>query len=381
MLDDALRGCRVLDLSQYLPGPYATRLLADLGAEVVKIEPPAGDPMRTFICRDDDGISPLYKQVNAGKIVVFLDLKSGGGQAAFAELVTAADVLLESFRPGVLERLGFGRERLAEFNPRLIHCALSGFGQDGPASQRAGHDLTYMALSGMLHSTGTVQTPVIPFPPVSDYAGGEKAAAMILAALLKRQRTGAGCFLDTSLFETVLAWQSFGQAAAQQAGPDLGRGRGLITGGAACYQIYPTADDRFVVLAALEAKFWHAFCCAVERPDWIDRQQEPLPQTALIAELRAFFASADRDAWVARLARVDCCFEPLLEPEEVLRQPQVVARHLLAPAVGNSLPADILLPLHVDGEPPRSRRPLVTVAAEDVAARWRTPFVPAPEVR
>jgi len=381
MLDDALRGCRVLDLSQYLPGPYATRLLADLGAEVVKIEPPAGDPMRSFISRDDDGLSPLYKQVNAGKTVVLLDLKSAGGAAAFAELVTAADVLLESFRPGVLERLGFGRERLAELNPRLVHCALSGFGQDGPASQRAGHDLTYMALSGMLHSTGTVQTPVIPFPPVSDYAGGEKAAAMILAALLKRERTGSGCFLDTSLFETILAWQSFGQAAARHGGSDHGRGRGLISGGAACYQIYPTADDRYVVLAALEAKFWHAFCRAVERLDWIDRQQEPLPQTDLIAELRAFFASASRDAWVERLAGVDCCFEPLLEPEEVLRQPQVVSRRLLAPALGKSLPADILLPLHVDGEPPRPRRPLRSAAVAEVAARWGSPSIPVSEAR
>lgn len=381
MLDDALRGCRVLDLSQYLPGPYSTRLLADLGAEVVKIEPPAGDPMRDFISRDADGLSPLYKQVNAGKTVVCLDLKCVDGSNAFAELVTQADVLLESFRPGVLERLGFGRERLRHLNSRLVHCALSGFGQNGPASQRAGHDLTYMALSGMLHHTGTAQTPVIPFPPVSDYAGGEKAAAMILAALLKRQRTGVGCFLDTSLFETVLAWQSFGQAAAQLGGPDHGRGRGLINGGAACYQIYPTADNRFVVLAALEAKFWQAFCRAVKRPDWIDRQQERLPQTALIGELRAFFASADRNAWVERLAQVDCCFEPLLEPEEVLRQPQVASRRLLAPARGNSLPADILLPLHVDGEPPRGRQPLVTAAVEEVAARWHLPFVPFSEVR
>ncbi len=242
MLDDTLQGVKVLDLSQYLPGPYATRLLADLGADVVKVEPPGGDPMRSFIFLDDDGLSPLYKQINAGKTVLQLDLKSDCGRASFTELVKAADVLLESYRPGVMERLGFGPGQLRALNPRLVHCAISGFGQEGPASQRAGHDLTYMALSGMLHHTGTTEIPVIPFPPVSDYASGQHAAGMILAALLRREKGGEGCFIDTSLFETVLSWQSFGQAAAGRADSVMKPGHGLITGGVACYQIYRTAD-------------------------------------------------------------------------------------------------------------------------------------------
>jgi len=370
MLDETLQGCRVLDLSQYLPGPYATRLLADLGAEVVKIEPPGGDPMRFFIFLDDDGLSPLYKQVNAGKTVVRLDLKSASGRARLTELVMAADVLLESFRPGVLARLGFANDHLRSLNPRLIHCALSGFGQDGPASQRGGHDLTYMALSGMLYHTGTVDTPVIPFPPISDYASGQQAATLILAALLRREKQGQGCYLDTSIFETVLSWQSFGQAGVGREGRQLEPGHGLITGGVACYQIYRTADEKFVVLGALEEKFWQAFCTTVGRPEWVARQHEPLPQTALIHEVRELLLSASRDCWVERLAGTDCCFEPLLDPEEVARQPQVVARRLLEPSQGCPLPADVRMPAKVDGGVPRLRRPLREVAVEDVVAGW-----------
>ena len=370
MLDDTLQGYRVLDLSQYLPGPYATRLLADLGADVVKVEPPAGDPMRTFIFLDNDGLSPLYKQVNAGKTVVRLDLKDEQGRARFAELVKAADVLLESYRPGVMDRLGFSHVRLRALNPGLIHCAISGFGQDGPASQRAGHDLTYMALSGMLHHTGTIETPVIPFPPVSDYASGQHAASMILAALLRRERQGEGCTIDTSLFETVLSWQSFGQAGAGRPDCDFDPGHGLITGGVACYQIYRTADQKFVVLGALEEKFWQAFCTAVERPQWIVRQHEKMPQTALINELRVLFATSSRDDWVALLAETDCCFEPVLVPEEVASHPHVIHRQLLEPSRDGALPSEIRFPAIVDQRTPRHRQPLREVTVEDVAAGW-----------
>lgn len=372
MLDDTLEGCRVLDLSQYLPGPYATRQLADLGADVVKVEPPGGDPMRTFIFLDDDGLSPLYKQVNAGKSVIRLDLKSETDRLCFAELVSSADVLLESYRPGVLDRLGFSRNHLHSLNPQLIHCALSGFGQDGPSSQRAGHDLTYMALSGMLHHTGTTETPVIPFPPISDYAGGQHAASMILAGLLKRERSRQGCYIDTSLFETVLSWQSFGQAGVGRSGRNLEPGQGLITGGMACYQIYQTADQKFVVLGALEEKFWQAFCIAVKRQEWINRQHEIMPQTALISELRTLFATASRDVWVGQLAGTDCCFEPLLDPEEVAAHPHVRYRQLLETSKGEALPTEIRFPVMMDRNVPCQRKPLCEVTAQSVACRWQS---------
>lgn len=372
MIENTLQGYRVLDLSQYLPGPYATRLLADLGADVVKVEPPGGDPMRTFIFLDDDGLSPLYKQINAGKTVVRLDLKNEAGRQCFSDLLRTADVLLESFRPGVMDRLGFSRNHLHSLNPRLVHCALSGFGQDGPASQRAGHDLTYMGLSGMLHHTGTAETPVIPFPPISDYAGGQHAANMILAGLLKRERGGEGCYIDTSLFETVLSWQSFGQAGVGRQNATLAPGRGLITGGMACYQIYRTRDQKFVVLGALEEKFWQAFCNAVKRPEWLDRQNEPMPQSALINELRELFVTAPRDSWVALLADTDCCFEPLLDPDEVAEHPHVRHRQLLEPARDAALPAEIRFPVMLDQKLPRNRCPLREISAQAIVGHWHS---------
>lgn len=370
MIEQCLQGYRVLDLSQYLPGPYATRMLADLGAEVVKVEPPSGDPMRQFIFLDEDKISPLYKQVNAGKTIVRIDLKSDSGCALFRQMLAAADVLLESYRPGVLDRLGFTRNALHSLNPTLIHCALSGFGQDGPYAQRAGHDITYMALSGMLSHTGTPERPVAPFPPVSDYAGGQQAAAMIIAALLRREKLGRGGYIDTSLFEAAFSWQSFGLAGIGRPGRQLEPGQGLITGGLACYQIYQTADHKFVVLGALEEKFWAAFCRAVGHADWVSRQREPMPQTGLIAEVRRLFAGDTRRNWVQRLAAADCCFEPLLEPEEAVRHEQVSARRLIEGRHGACRPVDVRLPIKFNGHYPRERNPLREVSASSVAKRW-----------
>ena len=357
MLAEALTGIQVLDLSQYLPGPYATQVLADLGAEVLKIEPPQGDPMRTVILQDEDGLSPWYKQVNAGKTVRRLDLKTESDQKILAELLRDADILLESYRPGVMTRLGFDRERLRQLNPRLIHCALSGFGQTGPCRDRAGHDLTYLAMSGMLSLTGTPETPVIPFPPICDYAAGKQAVTAILAALLRRGKTGQGAFIDVSLFEMALSWQSFALTAASRPGQQFARGRDLLTGGAACYQIYRTADNRFIALGAIEEKFWRTFCSTVERTDWIERQQEPLPQKELIAELSELFAGATLADWQQRFSGIDCCLEAILEHAEVAAHPHVRQRKLLQQRP-NVVNYDTLFPVWVDDNPPLHRQPL-----------------------
>ena len=284
-----LNGVRVLDLSQFLPGPFATQMLADLGADVLKVEPPAGDPQRrldsvTGKPGPENSRSAYYDVINAGKSVVAIDLKSADGKKAFETLVRAADVLLESYRPGVLERLGFGPGRLKSLNPGLVHCALSGFGQTGPNRLRAGHDINYVASTGALSVSGTPEKPVMAWPPAADYASAFQAALTMLGALVARARTGEGVYLDVSLAESMLAWQALGLTGAKLGGKP-GRGENLLNGGAACYQVYATGDGRFVTLGALEAHFWANFCAAMERPDWTGRQFDPLPQTALIAEV------------------------------------------------------------------------------------------------
>lgn len=320
-----LAGIRVLDLSQYVPGPYAARLLSDYGAEVVKIEPPDGDPARQLAPLDDGGLSPLWKAMNAGKTIVTLDLKSAGGAEAFAALLPRADVLIESYRPGVLERLGFSRERLVALNPKLIHAALSGYGQTGPWRLRTGHDVNYMATAGALALSGAVDGPVMAFPPTADFASAIQTAMAVCAALVRRARTGEGAFLDLSLTETVLAWQHPWLVMAAKE-PRGGRATMMLNGGAAYYNIYRTRDGRFVTLGAIEPKFWANFCTSVGRTDWIARQNEAMPQTALIEAVAALFGTRAAAQWEDLLGPVDCCFAVVLDADEVAVHPQIAAR-------------------------------------------------------
>ena len=365
-----LTGVRVIDLGQYLPGPHAAQLLADLGAEVVKVEPPAGDPLRRLGPTDADGMTAAYKLLNAGKTVVRLDLKDPDGRAAFEALVAKADALVESYRPGVLDKLGLGHGRLRALNPRLVHASLSGWGSGGPYARRAGHDLNYMAVGGGLDSSGLPDRPVIGHPPVADFASAQQTALAVVAALFGRQRTGEGGFLDLSIMETVLGWQGFNLTAAAR-GWVPERGGALLSGGAACYRIYRTADGRFATLSALEPKFWRGFCEAVGRPDWIARQADPLPQTALTAELEALFAGRALAAWKALLDPVDCCFEALPTLDEVADHPHVAARGQVRRRGTEPEPlVETLMGLRVDGGPPPDRAPLREGVTADVLAAW-----------
>jgi len=369
MLTDAMKGLRVLDLSQYIPGPFATLLLSDLGAEVVKVEPPAGDPMRSFGPPGAEGVSAFYAALNRNKTVIRLDLKTESGRAAAESLMKGSHVLLESYRPGTLDRLGLGPERLRAIAPHLVHCALSGYGQEGPLRLRAGHDLTYLALSGVLDATGPADRPAMPFPPLADHAGALMAVIGILGALLRRLRTGQGAFLDVSLFEAVTSLNTMGLILGRLGlGPM--RDQDLLTGGAAYYRCYRTADDRFMALAAIEPKFWAAFCAAVDRPAWIARQADPIPQTSLGAEVAALFGERSQAEWRALLAEVDCCCEPVLTAAEVGDHPHVVARRLVEEGAGG-LP-DTLLPILLNGTTPSPRRPHEEAAAEDILRAWTT---------
>lgn len=374
MLKDFLDGVRVLDLSQFLPGPFATQLLADMGADVLKVEPPAGDPQRRFNpvaggLGPEDVRSPYYDVVNAGKTVVVIDLKSEGGKQAFETLVSVADVLLESYRPGVLDRLGFGRENLQTLNPGLIHCALSGYGQTGPNRLKAGHDVNYIASTGMFSTSGSKEKPVLTWPPAADYASGQQAALTILGALVARQKTEKGAFIDVSLAESVLAWQSFGLTAVLNDKGKPGREQNLLNGGAAGYQIYETADGRFVTLGALETHFWKNFCEANDRPDWAQRQFDPLPQTALIAEVADMFKAQPLEYWNTVLGDVDCCYYAVLSYAEAADDPHARARGLISND-GNS--TQVLFPAYVDGEPPKSRATVSEVDLKTAVKRWAT---------
>ena len=357
-----LEGLRVLDMSQYLPGPFATRLLADMGADVVKVEPPGGEPGRHFDLEGKPGVSPFWRVLNAGKTAVTLDLKSESGRNTLSTLIAAADVLLESYRPGVLDRLGFGAEALKALNPALILCALSGYGQTGPYRHASGHDINYEAITGGLDQCGTREFPVIPFPPMADYAGAMQAVLTLLGALVARQRTGLGCSLDIGMAESLLQWNALSFNAPMR------RGEGLLNGGAAFYQIYRTGDGRFVTLSPLEPKFWANFCTAVGHPEWIERRYEPLPQTALIDDVGGMFAQRPLAHWDELLRAADCCYQGVLRLDEVPEHPQIRARGLID---RQERITDVLFPAHVDGLPPEPRVPVQEVAVEVVVARWQ----------
>jgi crotonobetainyl-CoA:carnitine CoA-transferase CaiB-like acyl-CoA transferase len=368
-----LEGVRVLDLSQYAPGPYASLILADLGADVIRVEPPGGEPMRKVGPLDKDGVSAWYKVINRSKSYIELDLKSDKGKADLEALAKRADVFLESYRPGVLERLGFPDARLAALNPRLIRCSLSGWGQSGPYKLKGGHDINYMALFGALSLSGSPERPHAAFPMVADYSSGMHAALSIMAAIIGRDRaggTGKGCHIDCSIAESPLPWSQWALTALTRPGAEVTRGGAFLTGGAAFYQIYRTSDGRFVSLGALEEKFWRNFCEAVGRPDWTARQWETLRQTDLIGEIAALFESRTRADWEASLGEVDCCFEPVHELAEMVDHPQTKERGFVQRHEGGDPFIEVLFPARIDGEVEPPRTVVTRRTASEIAAAW-----------
>ena len=368
-----LTGLRVLDLSQYIPGPYGSLILADLGADVVKVEPPGGEPMRTVGPCDESGVSVWYRMVNGGKTVVEIDLKSDAGKRDFRTMVAQADALLESYRPGVLDRLGFGHEALHAMNPGIVSCSLSGWGLEGPYRLRGGHDINYMALMGGLERSGVPERPVVAFPPTADFASGMQAALSIMGGLIGRSRSagGQGATIDVSIAETVLPWQVWALNGLFHEEWDARRAAQFPNGGAAFYNVYETGDGRFVTLGALEAKFWANFCTACGRPEWIERQWEPRPQTALIGEVAAFVGARTLDEMNGLMEGVDCCYEPVHRLEDVPNHPQIEARQMLRRHDGPAPAYEILFPGWIDGAPPPARTPVCYKSAPELLSRWR----------
>ncbi len=369
MAASLLNGVRILDFSQYVPGPYATLMLSDLGADVVKIEPPAGDPMRGFGALGGED-SPFYAVMNGGKRLIRLDLKTTEGLQAALTLIAGADVLLESFRPGVLDRLGLGPKVLSDINPRLILCSISSYGQNGPLAGKGAHDLNCMALGGGLAVSGTPASPVITMPPVADYASALQGALTIAAALFAREQTGKGCSIDISMSDTVLAWQSWLITDAIRGGPIARRGEGEGSGGVASYNIYETRDGRFISLAADEDKFWERFCRAVGRDDWVQRKSEPVPQHALVDEVRQTVRAKTLAEWNTVLGDIDCCYQPVVNPVELPHHPQVLARQMIAPANPATGAVEVLYPAWIDGKPPSPRPSCQELEASTVQQSW-----------
>ena len=322
-LAHSLRGVRVLDLSRLLPGPFLTMVLADLGADVVKVEEPRmGDYMRDFPPRGD-GMSGRYLSVNRNKRSVTVDLKNDRERERFLRMAARADVVVESFRPGVMERLGVGYDALRERNEGIILCSISGYGQTGPYRDRAGHDINYLALAGVLAMSGAApdSPPAMAGVQIADMAGGAMWGAIgILGALIERRRTGKGTHLDVSMTEGALALlaSEFGILGAEPAVPT--RGAGLLNGGAARYGVYRTSDGKYLSVGALEPQFLARLLegTGLEAGTGSAGSAD---EDALRRRLTGAIASKTRDEWARILAGYDCCCEPVLELDEVAEHP------------------------------------------------------------
>ena len=325
MLADALAGVRVLDLSRLLPGPFLTMVLADLGADVVKIEDPrVGDYLRG-LPPAKGGMGGRFLAVNRGKRSCTLDLKDSA--PTFLEMVKRADVVVESFRPGVMAKLGVGYAALAAVNPKIIVCSISGFGQTGPYATRAGHDLDYIALAGVLAMGGDKDgAPMLPGVQIADLAGGALwGASAILAALFRRERTGQGAHLDISMTEGALALLA-AELGNQDCGARPTRGGEQLNGGMAGYGVYATSDQRWLAVGALEPKFWIELNKAIGRPPNLGEIVGD--QAKLRGELAAIFATKTGAEWSALLGAHDCCVELVLEPSELASHPLHAAREV-----------------------------------------------------
>jgi len=330
----ALSDIRVLDLSRLLPGGFCSLLLADFGAEVLKVEDTGmGDYIRWsppyHEGADESAKSALFLALNRGKRSIRLNLKEEAGREVLLRLAREHDVLLESFRPGVMERLGVGYERLREDSPGLVYCAITGYGQDGPYTERSGHDMNYLGLNGVLGLTGDADgPPVQPGGQIADLGGGALMAAFgIMAALRERERSGEGQLVDVSMFDGSLSWLALVAAKYLADGATPRRGEPELAGGLICYRPYACSDG-WVTLGALEPKFWQAWCRGVGREDLVEKQFER-PGSDAHAEVERIFLERTRDEWRAFASEHDCCLEPVLGLDEALDSELVRAREMV----------------------------------------------------
>jgi crotonobetainyl-CoA:carnitine CoA-transferase CaiB-like acyl-CoA transferase len=340
-----LDGVRILDLTRLLPGPYATLLLGDMGAEVIKVEQPGiGDYMRAEEPKVGDD-SHVFSILNRNKKSVSLDLKDDRGREAFLTLAAEADAVVEGFRPGVVDRLGIGYEAVRERNDAVVYCSVSGYGQESPYEQWAGHDVNYVGVGGLLGMTGRPdEVPTLPGLPVADFAGGMMGAYAVTVGLLKVANTGEGDYYDVSMTDVVVSWLSLYAPLAFDAGTETpARGQTQPAGKYPCYSVYETGDGEYVTLGAMEYHFWERFCEAVGLEEYAN-EDDHFPEGERLEEVRAAvaarFAERPLDAWLDRLDPVEIPVAPVNDLDDVWDDPQVVERGLVThvPVAGEDVP-------------------------------------------
>ncbi len=327
-----LKSTRVLDLTRLLPGPYCTMLLADFGAEVIKVEDPdSGDYARAFYPKIA-GNSAMFHSLNRNKKSVCLNLKLPEDKQVFLEMVKNADVVVESFRPGVMERLGLGYEKLKAVNPGLVYCAITGYGQTGPYANRPGHDLNYLSYAGLLNLMGEKDgKPIIPATTIADIGGGAYPAVTgILMALLNKEKTGKGQFVDISMLDNVISWMQTLLPEYLATSKNPKRGEQMLDGGKACYAVYETIDGRYISVGALEPKFWTAFCKAIGKSEFIPLQDDPLDkQLQLKREIQRITLTKTLSEWMEVFSEIDACVSPVLTFQEMIKDPQIISRGMI----------------------------------------------------
>lgn len=330
-----LDGVLVLDFSTLLPGPMASLLLAEAGAEVIKVERPGqGDDMRGYDPKWG-GDSVNFALLNRGKKSLAVDLKNPADRLLLEPLVARADVIIEQFRPGVMQRLGLDYEAVAAINPSVIYCSITGYGQTGQRRNQAGHDLNYIAETGLLNlSMGSAEAPVIPPALIADIAGGAYPAVLnILLALRERDITGHGRHLDISMTDNLFPLMYWALGQGQASGQWPGNGDSLVTGASPRYRLYPAQDGRMIAAAPLEQKFWDTFCDLIQlEPELRDDQRDPGRTARRVAEI---IASKPGHAWQAAFAGRDCCCSVVASLEEALQDPHFVERGVLAKRIRN----------------------------------------------
>ena len=323
-----LASLKVLDLSQLLPGPFMTAWLDDMGAEVTRIEPPEGESTRIMF-------PELFKLLARSKSELRMNLKESADRDKLLDMVEAADVVVEQFRPGVMARLGLGWDVLKARNPAIVLVSITGFGQDGPYAQFAGHDMNYRAIGGELHQTGTADSdPAVGNFQTADIAGGSLTAGVgLLAAVIQARATGNGAHVDVSMTDAIFAQQAVTHATQLTTGTAPQRGSEMLSGGIANYNIYETSDGQYMALGALEPKFWAAFCAAAEAPELIPLGLQPGEQGVAAKHKTAeLFATRTRAEWAALGEQADCCLFPVLTPDEALQDAHLRARGVVVDA-------------------------------------------------